>query len=238
MKKLLALSIVLLFSFTSKAQENIWNRNRISPSLIENFETTKTNKKLKIGECFIINSNNRELARGHFRNGQKDSIWNFFSQNGDLIQVYDYTNKVLKYNIPDEGTIVKERFVVDTTGLVKPKVTSPVKIGGVNYGFYLLYNERSIPSAAKDQKEQVLMEYVFDISETGKMEKFSINYISPIYNSENPQSIKGYHPDAYEFVPATVNGKAVKSKVIYQIMLYINQNRDRGTYNVPTQKNG
>ncbi|MCX6332383.1 MAG: hypothetical protein NTZ82_07075 [Bacteroidetes bacterium] len=234
MKKTIVFFITLLFCQFLNAQNLVWRKMRVAHTLVENYETDKNNKKLKLGECFIVNSSNRELARGKYNNGFKDSIWNYFSSNGDLVQVYDFTNKKLLYNIPDEGTIVKQRSDVDTAGLVKPKVVTPVKIGGLNYGFYLLYNERNLPQAAKDQKEDILMEYVFDVSATGKMEGFSINYISTFYNVEFKQSIKDLHQDAYEFIPANVNGKPVKSKLVYQVMLYISQARDKGTYNIPT----
>jgi hypothetical protein len=183
-----------------------------------------------------VNSANRELARGMYKNGLKDSVWNYFSQNSDLIQVYDFTNKKLIYNIPDVSSIVKQRSVIDTTGYVNAKVVAPVKIGGLDYGFYLLYNQRNLPQGAKDQKEDILMEYIFDVSATGKLEDFNIKYTSTFYNADFKQSIKDLHGDAYEFIPASINGNPVKSKLVYQIMLYISQARDRGTYNVPTQK--
>jgi hypothetical protein len=99
-----------------------------------------------------------------------------------------------------------------------------------------LYNQRKLPEGAKDQKEDILMEYVFDVSATGKLEDFNIKYSSIFYNAEFKQSIRDLHGDAYEFIPANINGKPVKSKLVYQIMLYISQAKDRGTYNIPTQK--
>jgi len=235
MKKLIFILAVLVSQFAN-AQNTVWRKMRIAPTLVENYESDKANKKLKLGECFIVNSANSELARGKYKNGLKDSIWNYFSQNSDLIQVYDFTNKKLIYNIPDVSSIVKQRSVIDTTGYVKAKVVAPVKIGGLDYGFYLLYNQRNLPQGAKDQKEDILMEYIFDVSATGKLEDFNIKYTSTFYNAEFKQSIKDLHGDAYEFIPASINGNPVKSKLVYQIMLYISQARDRGTYNVPTQK--
>ena len=94
----------------------------------------------------------------------------------------------------------------------------------------------NLPEGAKDQKEDILMEYIFDVSATGKLEDFNIKYSSIFYNAEFKQSIRDLHVDAYEFIPASINGKPVKSKLVYQIMLYIKQAKDRGTYNIPTQK--
>jgi hypothetical protein len=178
---------------------------------------------------------NNELARGKYKEGKKDSVWNYYNTAGDLIQVYDYTNAKLIYNVPDRKTIVQEAYVVDTTGYVNAKITTPKKLGGVNYGFYLLFNERNLPSAVKQQTDKMLMEYVFSLSETGKVENVSINYTSRFYNTENPQSIDSSVPDAYEFLPATINGKPVKSKFIYQIVMEVSQARDRNLYAIPTQ---
>lgn len=239
MKQAIHLSIaILFFTTTSIGQTTKWIKDRVSVNLVQNAEHIKVGgKKVKNGECFIVDLNNAELARGNYKNGKKDSIWNYFAKTGDLIQVYDYTNKKLIYNVLDRKTIVTEAYVVDTSNLQNAKVVAPVKLGGVNYGFNLLYNERNLPTAVKQQTDKVLMEYVFSLSETGKVEKLSLNYTSTFYNTENPQSIDADIPDAYDFLPATVNGKPVKSKFIYQIIMEVSQARDRNLYAIPTQGN-
>lgn len=233
------LFILLLVGATSlNAQTSKWIKNRVSVNLVENAEHIKVGgKKVKSGECFVIDMNNAELARGNYKNGKKDSIWNYYGKTGDLIQVYDYTNKKLMYNVVDRNTIVTEAYVIDTANYHNAIVTTPVKLGGVNYGFNLLYNERNLPTAVKQQTDKVLMEYVFSLSETGKVENVSLNYASTFYNSENPQSIDSDIPDAYDFLPATINGKPVKSKFVYQIVMEVSQARDKALYAIPTQGN-
>ena len=239
MKQALQIVIAILFFATSSfAQTTKWIKDRVSVNLVQNAEHIKVGgKKVKNGESFIVDLNNAELASGNYKNGVKDSIWNYFGKTGDLIQVYDYTHKKLIYNLVDRKTIVTEAYLVDTTNISNAKVVAPVKLGGVNYGFNLLYNERNLPTAVKQQTDKVLMEYVFFLSETGKVEKLSLNYTSTFYNSENPQSIDSDIPDAYDFLPATINGKPVKSKFIYQIILEVSQARDKALYAIPTQGN-
>lgn len=232
------LVFLLMSVICVSAQTTKWIKDRVSVNLVQNAEHIKVGgKKVKHGESFIVDLNNAELARGNYKNGKKDSIWNYFAKTGDLIQVYDYTNKKLIYNVLDRKTIVTEAYVVDTSNLQNAKVVAPVKLGGVNYGFNLLYNERNLPTAVKQQTDKVLMEYVFSLSETGKVEKLSLNYTSTFYNSENSQSIDSDIPDAYDFLPATINGKPVKSKFIYQIILEVSQARDKALYAIPTQGN-
>ena len=237
MKNLLLLLGMFFLSSTVFAQSRTWVKSRIAKTLVESHQVLSSNKKIKDGEAFIMNNGNQELARGKYKQGAKDSIWNFYSMSGNLIQVYDYTNSKLLYNITDDQTIVHERVEIDTTGFIKPKIIVSKKIGGINLGFYLLFNEKLLPLEAKQQKDDVLMEYVFSISETGKLEGFSIDYSSVFYNAENKQSINNLPADAYEFTPASINGKPVKSKLVYQVVLNIAQARDRGTYNIPTQNN-
>ena len=235
MKHILLLIFIGL-TINSFAQDAKWIKNRVSASLVETSENIKVGgKKIKQGECFIMDHNNAELARGQYKQGIKDSVWNYYNQNGDLIQVYDYTNKKLIYNVPDRKTIIEEAYVIDTTGYTNAKIVTPKKLGGVNYGFNLLYNERNLPLAVKQQTDKVLMEYVFALTETGKVESVSVNYTSRFYNTENPQSIDASIPDAYDFLPASINGKPVKSKFIYQIVMEVSQARDRNLYAIPTQ---
>jgi hypothetical protein len=237
MKPILYITVALFFmATTSFAQTTKWIKDRVSVNLVQNAEHIKVGgKKVKNGECFIVDLNNAELARGNYKNGVKDSIWNYFGKTGDLIQVYDYTKKKLIYNIFDRKTIVTEAYVVDTANIQNAKVVAPIKLGGVNYGFNLLFNERNLPTAVKQQTDKVLMEYVFSLSETGKVEKLNLNYTSTFYNTENPQSIDSDIPDAYDFLPATINGKPVKSKFVYQIILEVSQARDKALYAIPTQ---
>ncbi|HBT94118.1 MAG TPA: hypothetical protein DEB23_07680, partial [Chitinophagaceae bacterium] len=75
MKKLIFIFAILVSQF-AYAQNIVWRKMRIAPTLVENYESDKANKKIKLGECFIVNSANRELARGKYKNGLKDSIWN------------------------------------------------------------------------------------------------------------------------------------------------------------------
>ena len=227
---------LIIASVSVNAQAPKWIKDRVSANLVQNAEHVKLNgKKVKNGECFVIDMNNAELARGVYKNGQKDSVWNYFNTAGDLIQVYDYTNKKLIYNAIDRKTIVTEGYIIDTSKYTNAKVVNPVKLGGVNYGFNLLYNERNLPTAVKQQTSKVLMEYVFALSETGKVESLSLNYASTFYNTENPQSIDQDKPDAYDFLPATINGVPVKSKFVYQIIMEVSQARDRNLYAIPTQ---
>lgn len=237
MKKLISLLVIFSSFLQASAQNEIWSKKRISASLVENFVVSPAQKKMKNGEYFVVNDDKDELVRGKYKEGRKDSIWTFFNKSGEIIQQFDYRTNTMLFNTVDASSIVRETFLIDSTVDRSLKVTPPRKIGGVNYGFYLLYNEKGLPIQVKQQKNDVLMEYVFSLSETGNLEDWHIVYTSLFYNEDIKMSVRGLPSDAYEFQPALLGGKPVKSKLIYQIPLNINQARDKGTYNIPTHKN-
>jgi hypothetical protein len=238
MKVQLVLILSMFFmSNVAIAQNENWHKKRLSATLFENYLSSATDKKIKNGAYTVTNNDNQVLVRGQFKEGKKDSVWNFFNTKGDIIQSYNYSTNKLLYKTTDQITIVKQRSELDIAVADSDKITGAQKIGGVNYGFFLIHSDKTLPTEVKTQKNDILMEYIFTISETGKMEDWHIVYSSTFFNDDRKQFISGLPADAYEFVPATVNGKPVKSKLVYQVMLYVNQARDKGTYNVVTQQN-
>lgn len=238
MKKLLFVCGILTIGLSSlNAQKDNWHKKRISQTLFENYVSLPEDKNVKNGAYTVINADNKVLVLGNYKNNVKDSIWNFYNTSGDIIQSYNYTTHQMLYKVVDPSTIVKQKVVIDTALGDDDKIVSPQKIGGVNYGFYLIHSDKALPVEVKQQKNDILMEYVFNLSETGKLEDWHIVYTSTFFNDDRKQSISSLPKDAYEFTPALVNGKPIKSVLIYQVMLYVNQARDKGTYNVVTQQN-
>jgi len=80
MKLKYSILVMLLMSVICvSAQTTKWIKDRVSVNLVQNAEHIKVGgKKVKNGESFIVDLNNAELARGNYRNGNKDSIWNYF----------------------------------------------------------------------------------------------------------------------------------------------------------------
>jgi hypothetical protein len=236
-KSLFIFTILILTLSTLNAQKDNWRKKRISQTLFENYVSLPDDKNVKNGAYTVVNSDNKVLVLGNYKSNMKDSIWNFYNTAGDIIQSYNYTSHQMLYKVVDPNTIVKQKVVLDLALNDTDKIVGPQKIGGVNYGFYLIHSDKALPVEVKQQKNDILMEYVFTLSETGQLEDWHIAYTSTFFNDDRIQSIRGLPKDAYEFTPAYVNGKPVRSTLIYQVMLYVNQARDKGTYNVVTQQN-
>ncbi len=219
-------------SFFASGQLTKTVQNKLSATLTEEFEVLKANKKVKNGLYTVTDDNKNILVVGLYTNNKKDSIWSYYNPNGDLVQRYDFRSNQLLFNntAPTDGTIVQPKYELagTTVDASKANVEPPCKIGGVNYGFYLLFDIRSIPNEVRNELRNVksTMSYVLSISEQGKLEGWDIVYKDE--SSDNPkvvrQSVRDLPADAYEFLAAKVDGKPVKSKLIYNIPLVVNEN--------------
>lgn len=208
------------------AQDTKLIKRKLSSTLTEVYEVSKTDKKNKDGKYTVINDDKKVLVTGVYKKNKKDSIWTYYSAGGNVIQRYDFTNNQLVFDDNDAATIVRSNFFISADSTAKNKIEQPYKIGGLNYGFYLLYDQRSIPNEVLNETVAVQssMNYVFYLSPEGKLEKWDIVFTrgSDKENVIN-QSIKDLPADAYEFSPAKLNGKPVASKLIFNILLNVNQ---------------
>jgi hypothetical protein len=213
------------------AQETQSVKKQLSLYLTEIFDVSKKDKKKKTGTYIVTNNDNKTLVIGQYKDNKKDSIWTYLSANGDVIQQYDYTNSKKLSESKDVATAVGDSFQI--IGSIKKSdiITPPYKIGGVNYGFYLLYSDRQLPKEIKTEKlnVQLNLTYIFTISAIGKLESWEIETTgdSSIATKKEEQSLSGLPEDAYTFIAAQINGKGVRSQLIYTIPLDLNVTQTR-----------
>lgn len=229
-KKSLAAFSFFTISYGSFSQDYTKSVKR-SESLTETYSYMPNDKKVKDGISKVTDEQNKVLAMGYYRNNKKAGVWNYYSPNGTVVQQYDYANKKLLSNaIYDPGSFV--RYSYELPGITVPagaNVEPPVKIGGNNYGFFLLYELRQIPKEIKNDNFllNAAMSYEFTIDENGKLENWDIAYMDETSEKavrREHQSLKGLPEDAYEFIAAKVDGKPVKSKVTFMIPLKVKEN--------------
>ncbi len=209
----------------SFCQETKSVSKKVSETLEEKYNVLKSDKKIKTGEYKVVDYNKNVFVKGEFANNKKVGVWSYFGTEGKLVQQYDFSANKLIMEDEDPKSIVREGY--DLVGVVTndgDKIEPPVKIGGGNYGFYLLYDIRSIPMAVRNEMATIesSMQYIFFISEKGELISWDIIYADKTDDPKREKpSIKGLPADAYEFIPAKVNGKPVKSKLLYSVKLTI-----------------
>lgn len=232
MKKSMLFLAVALAGGTAFAQDT--RTTRMSESLTEVYSYLPGDKKMKEGICKVLDENNNVLAMGYYRQNRKAGVWNYYNPKGIVVQQYDYAkNALLSNNNYDGGSIVHYNYDIPGETIAQgAKVEPPVKVGGINYGFFLLYETRQIPKDLKNDNTMLnaAMSYEFTIGPDGKLEKWDISYLDETTDKEirkESQSVKHLPEDAYTFVAAKVDGKPVRSKLIYIIPLKIKESNSQ-----------
>jgi len=232
------LLLSLLFSASALcvlAQDHQTNKKSLSRHLRAVYDVSKADWKVKDGAYTVVNDAGRPVVKGAYANGKKVGIWTYYDNNGKLVQQYDYTHDSLLIQATDPGSVVHEDFQIPQMVEDSSKVRKPYKIGGSEYGFYLLYDDRDIPQAIKTSGVKAEMTYVLTIDEHGKLESYMVLFVSP--SAENVivrHSVKGLSEEALEFACAMVDGKPVRSKISYTIPLDISHTNVPGENYHPT----
>jgi antitoxin component YwqK of YwqJK toxin-antitoxin module len=236
MKQLIALC---LFAFPAllQAQESKAIKRKLSYSLNEKYYTLPADKKVKHGVYEVVDENNKLIVKGNYNNGAKDGIWEYYNDNGVLVQKYDYTNGQLVHYAEDTSSFVRSSYTLLQTPGKEDEIDIPYKIGGDFFELNLLYNQKNIPQEIMRDKMNVVMTYILSISETGKLTDWEVAYKGQYFDKTFKESIKNLPLDAYEFSPAKLNDKPVKSKIIYTTNLNYDVLHVPRTNNIITQKN-
>lgn len=212
-------------------------RRGLSRELWEVYQVSPADKKIKNGTYEVLTDSKDLLVKGQYKDGKKDGIWEYYS-GGVPIQRYDFSSGQLVFNEPDSVSIVKSTYAVEAVTNEGDTVVPPYKIGGVNYGFFLLYDPRSLPPELKSMTSNVQMTYIFTISEEGKLLDWTVLYAgNAVSESAQKQSLYRLPADAYEFVAARVNGKPVRSKLTYVVPISVDHTTEKGPSNGNVTKN-
>ncbi|HXB96339.1 MAG TPA: hypothetical protein VNU70_14305 [Puia sp.] len=233
---LLTLPLALVASCVF-AQDHQTMKKTLSRHLEEVYDVPKANWKLKDGQYQVIDDDGHQVVKGAYTNGVKSGIWTYFNSAGAVIQRYDFSHDTLLYSAADPGSIIHADARI--IGIVNDSANAhpAYKIGGAEYGFYLLYDERDIPAQVRSATSPAQMTYVLTISEKGVLEGYTVIFTGKrIDDISIHKSVRGLPHDAYEFAAATMDGKPVRSQISWVVPLDI-QHYDHSVPNYsPTQR--
>ena len=233
---ILTLPLTLLF-FCARPQDHQTNKRNLSRHLRELYNVLKSHWKVRDGGYTVVNDEGETIVKGAYADGRKTGVWNYYDDNGRLVQQYDFTNDSLISRDGDSLSIVHSDYqipgVIDDSATIR----APYKIGGPEYGFFLLYDERDIPAEIKSATSVAQMTYVLTISAKGTLEAYRILFRGEGFGDISlSRSVRGLPHEASEFAAATVNGSPVRSQISWTIPLDIKHFGHPGTNYFPTQK--
>ena len=108
-KKILVLLIFVPTMLCAQKTQKVTNKVNN-----ETFYVLKSDKKIRHGEYKNFNFFGKLVVNGYYKYGAKDSIWDCFDRNGELISKYNYTKNELVFYNPNVKLIGKKyRLLVD-----------------------------------------------------------------------------------------------------------------------------
>jgi hypothetical protein len=198
------------------AQDTLAQRERLSDSVVAHYHILSTAPNVKIGQYTVFFKHRTLLVRGNYTNGKKTGVWQFFDIRGRLNQKYNYDKKIFTYEAPlySSGDF---SFLFDDSLKVGDRLTRPLKIGGIYYGFLPYLNIYKLPFDTDEFNTYFFGAYIeLLISPMGRLADFNIRVASSDYQYDQTINldVNLLSEEDRTFTPATKNGIPVISRIL------------------------
>lgn len=229
-KKIILFTILLLYLCNGYAQDTVRKKNRLTESVVERFFVLKSDKETKNGLYQAIYKRNIPLASGMYTNNKKTGIWHFFDLSGTLIENFDYSRNRLLYEKPDD--IISEtqiQYSFDDSIANTDKVTKPIKPGGRYFGYipYLKIFKLSDDFIDTDPRLFIAVLEIL-VSPGGRLADFKVHIKSADFERITTFSTELIDDEDKVFIPATLNGRPIMSRIFVKCRLTDDGNLDVG----------
>lgn len=210
---------ILLLPLTLSAQQTTVIKNRLAQNVTERITVLKSDKNIKEGLYQAITGDNIALASGSYTNNVKNGIWNFYDPHAHLLQRYDYTNKQLLFEAP-EDTSSNCRYIVDYPLTDTDRVTKPVKIGDRYYGYINYLKLFKMPSDMPQMNYDAVTATVeLLVSPGGRLADFTVHLESLGYDQRLGVNRDLLSEEDKTFIPATLNSKPILCRILIRCFL-------------------
>ncbi|WP_114938484.1 hypothetical protein [Mucilaginibacter endophyticus] len=194
--------------------ETVIVKNRLTDSVVERFNVLKTNRGIRQGLYQALYQKNYALASGYYDNDKRTGTWHFFDNRGHLVQNFDYKTNQITYEAPEDSTS-NLQYVVDVKLSDTARVTKPLKVGGRFFGYLPYLNLFKLPPELLNLNPNVSFGMVeLLVSPLGRLASFKVHVFSGSFEKVFNMSIDVPDPADKIFIPATVNGEPVSSRVV------------------------
>lgn len=183
----------------------------------EVFYVLKSDKVTKQGEYKKYGLNKSILIKGYYKNGLKDSIWEYYGSNDVVLQKYDFSRNKLMYFKPSDAKDDKKYKLLN--GADNPEVKldrPPVFLGGDEYRNHLLAKNIIYPQSATENGTQGTVNVFFTIDKSGKTSNYHVN--NPLGSRVDDESIRVLKLVSDNWLPGILNGQPVD--IEYMIPVY------------------
>jgi antitoxin component YwqK of YwqJK toxin-antitoxin module len=217
----LILSFLLLISVQVFAQETVTRTNRVNNAFSEKFEVLKSHKKIRQGFYKALLNDTVVIAEGHYTNGVRTGLWNFYNPKGKLVQTFDYAHNLL--NITDTTDDKPISFYIDK--LSPQDVVIPAyKIGGAFFGYYNYIRPNrnlGIMLRLSIGVGEFKVTHVLTVSAIGQLMDHEVYTNTDGQEKRYDLGKSGLTDEDMTFIPAKVNGKRRVCKLYFVSIIKI-----------------
>lgn len=203
MKTNILIISILLFTAVAFAQKTkkVTSKNEY-PSYQETYYVLKSDQSVRNGDYKKV-VRGKTLIKGHFENGIKSGIWEYYSPDGKLMHKFDVvTNELVFDHLQDEA------IKFDTTKYTRPLIL----LGGMASMYIKIFNTLRYPSAARRKGTQGRVFITLTIDEQGNLKDSKI--LQGIGDGCDEETIKIFKLMQLEWLPALdLEGKPTSSEI-------------------------
>jgi hypothetical protein len=227
-KHIFLISFFLFFSLSCFSQDSIRKQNRLTATIAENFYVLKANEQIKNGLYQATYRRHTALASGMYLNNKKNGIWHFYDLNGLLVENFDFSRGTLLYERADDLLSAQQiRYAFDDSITDSIKVTKPIKPGGRYFGYlsYIRIVKLSDDFIGTDLSAfTAVLELL--ISPGGRLADYKVHIKTDDFERVTTFSTELIDDEDKIFIPATINGKPVISRIFVKCRITANGDLD------------
>jgi hypothetical protein len=203
------------------AQDTIERRNRLSDSVIERFSVLKSDKKTRVGLYRALFKRRTVVAAGNYNKDKKTGIWNFYDQDGKLVETVNYDTNQITFEAPTSAA-EDLSYAFDDPLKKADMITRPIKIGGIYYGYIPYLTIFQLPFDTMGINTDYFDGYVeLLISPLGRLADYKVRIVSSLYKYDHTFNldVSLFNEENRKFIPATINDRPVLSRVIIKCIV-------------------
>ncbi len=209
--------ITLLPGLHLFAQETVVKTEEIAPKITARYNVLKSDNKTLNGLYQVYFKKNIPIASGKYDHGKQAGTWHFFDKTGKPVQQFNYDKLSLLYEAPLDS-VSKLKYIIDEKFTKADTITIPIRIGGRFFGYLPYLNLFRLPKGllateATSQWPTVYIELL--ISPGGRLADYRVHVLSAAYGEKVLEvDINQLSDEDKVFVPATLNGRYVSSRIV------------------------
>jgi TonB family protein len=177
----------------------------------ETYNVLKSDKTIRHGEYKKFSYRNTVVVKGFYKSGIKDSVWECYDYDGQVILKYNYSKSELVFYKPDEPMKRAEYKIIGNMDSKANLSRVPIYLGGDYYILSEVLKNIRYPIKAQEYDKSGTVFVSFTVDRDGKTSNYHVNKKLGYNLDEEAIRVLKLIPD--NWLPGMQNGQAVDVEV-------------------------